>query len=133
MNAKKDLKEMINENGFFLQISEIEQVDANEIKTKSKLPKGENILFFKGLASESFAKGEVSRNQYKIDVNGWNFDNYRKNAQLLLSHNPEEPIGKTISMEKTESGLSVSYFVNLDWMSEVDAERMAKEFARDVS
>ena len=130
-SAKKDLKALINNNGFWLQIDDIEKVERNDIKlskdavkTKADLPKGENILFFKGKASQNFAKGKVSRNEYKIDTKGWDLTGYKNNAQILLSHNPEQPIGKTLSLTKSDDGLDIVYFVNLSWMNEVDANRM---------
>jgi hypothetical protein len=132
MKNKKALKDFVNQNGFFVQINDVREVEKNEaslgrkdsIKTKAKLPDGENILVFKGLASQDFGLGEESRNGYKIDVNGWDWSNYINNPVILLQHNDDAPIGKTLEISKTDKGVEILYFVNLNAMSKEDAERV---------
>lgn len=134
MNPKKELKEFINENGFFLQIDKIEQLETNDIKdgilesnsikTNEKIPQREGILVFRGLATQRFGKGEMSRNQYKILPEGWDFVNYVKNAQILLGHNPDNPIGKALEIFPHKAGVDLVYYVDLNWMNEVDRNRM---------
>lgn len=123
---KKELKEFINKNGFFLHITELNKLDKNFIEeNKISVPKGDNILVFSGVASQAFGKGEVSRNGYKIDPKGWDLTNYLKNPQILLSHNGEEPIGKAISVSATEKGLEINFYINLDWVKdEADKNRL---------
>ena len=114
---------MINKHGFFLQTDVFEKIDQNFIEeNKIEVPKGENILVFRGIASQSFGKGEVSRNGYKIDPKGWQLENYLKNPQILLMHNGNEPIGKAVSVSITKNGLEIVFFVNLDWVKE-DADK----------
>jgi len=129
--SKKELKQFINENGFFLQFDKLDiiknndlQIEENAIKTGVKVPEGENIVVFKGLASQAFEVGEASRNEYKIDPKGWDFTNYSKNSQILLSHDSSEPVGKAISLTKGKDGLQIQFYVNTDWLDEVNAKRV---------
>jgi phage head maturation protease len=121
--AKKELKKYINDNGFFLQLDKVEKIERNNLSNKN-IPKGDNVLIFEGTASQSFATGESSRNGYKIDVDGWNLENYLKNSQILLSHDPENPIGKAFELSKSENGLTVKYWIDLTWMDDVNASRV---------
>lgn len=123
---KKEFKKYVNENGFFLHINSLEKLEQNFIKENEiNTPKGENIITFSGLASQTFKRGEVSRNGYKIDPNGWNTENYMKNPQILLSHNNNEPIGKALSIKATEKGLEINFYINLDWVrDEADKNRL---------
>lgn len=135
--TKKEFKKFIKDNGFFLHINSVERLKVNEnneiiglegnkvIKTSAKLPKGENIIVFKGLATQNFKKGDKSRNLYKIDVNGWDWSNYKKNPQILLKHNAGEPIGKCLEILPHANGVDIIYFINLDWIEkEADKSRI---------
>lgn len=127
---KKDLKKFINENGFFLHVQserlerdEI-QYDENAIRTGVKAPTGESIMFFKGTATEEFKKGETNRNGYKIDVDAWDWKNYKKNPIVLLQHNSNEPIGKVMEILPHEKGVDVVYYVDKNALDEKNAARM---------
>lgn len=124
---KKELKKFINENGFFLNIDSVEEVKEDSIeelvngledatRTTAVLPKGENanVMVFRGLASQKYGKGEKNRNGYKYDVNGFDLKNYKKNPLVLLQHNREMPIGKTLSLNITENGLEILYYVDFN-------------------
>jgi len=127
---KKELKKFINENGFFLHLDSVHEIsrkeflESNALKTNSKVPEGDNIIFFEGTASQNFEKGEVSRNEYKIDQKGWMVNSYMKNPQILLSHSPKEPTGKAVELSLDSKGMKVAYYVNLDWVDEVNARRI---------
>lgn len=128
---KKELKELINKNGFFLHVNNLTQIskdevckDENFIKTSAKKLEGENIIVFRGLATQKFEPGEKSRNGYKIDVDGWNFENYKKNPQILLQHEDNQPIGQALSLKPHKDGVDIEFYVNLKAMHEVDAERV---------
>lgn len=114
---KKELKKYINENGFFLQLDTLEKQD-NSASGEEK----ENIIHFKGLASQKFGKGEVSRNGYKIDPKGWDTKNYMKNAQILLSHDDGEPIGRATKITPSANGLEIEFYINLNWVRD-DADK----------
>ena len=134
--TKKDLKKFINENGFFQQTSCIERLNVNEanelvtldnnvIKTKAKLPKGENIVLFRGILSQQFKKGDRNRNGYKIDINGMDWTNYNKNPQIFLQHDADNPIGKGLEIIRNEKNIELIYFVNLNWVEgEANKERI---------
>lgn len=122
---KKSLKKAINENGFFIHMDSVEEMNIDyvedylgklddEVKTRAKMPKDrENILVFKGLASQAYPKGKKSRNGYKYLHSGMNFKNYRKNPIVLLQHDTEKPIGYALSLNVTEGvGLEILYFVD---------------------
>lgn len=128
--SKKNLKEFINENGFFfhVQCERIEkdafEYSENAIKTSAKLPEGDNIVLFRGTATQKFKKGEVSRNNYKIDPAGWDWANYKKNPIILLQHEREEPIGRTLEIIPHENGIDIVYYVDLLTLDEKNAHRM---------
>lgn len=130
--AKKDLKQFINENGFFLHLNaineiareEVETLD-NAIRTSAKLPDGDNVQVFRGLASQNFPKGKKSRNGYKYDHSGWVLNDYKRNPAIFLSHNDEMPIGKMLSIDFTEAGMEVTYFVDY-------ATKAGKEYEHEL-
>lgn len=128
---KKSLKNFINENGFFFHIDEIERIEKNDItysknaiKTKAALPEGENIITFRGRATQEFERGETSRNGYKISVKGWDWKNYLKNPIILWQHWSDEPIGKTLEINPQQDGVEILYYVDLKSLSEQNAHRI---------
>ena len=128
---KKQLKELINKNGFFLHVNELTQIskdeiykDENFVKTSAKKLESDSIMIFRGLATQKFEPGDSSRNGYKIDVDGWDFENYKKNPQILLKHEDSEPIGKALSLRPHENGVDIEFYVDLKAMNEVDAHRV---------
>lgn len=135
---KRELKNYIQQHGgFFLHLDALEVVtrdsfeekimeigEKNAIKTKAKVPDGENIMIFRGLATQRFEKGKASRNGYKIDVEGWNWKNYQKNPQILLQHDYNQPIGKAVTILPQENGVEIQFYVNLDAMTPEDSVRV---------
>lgn len=99
--SKKELKDYVNQNGFFfhIQCNTITTDEAQEIltdgrkkkmvKTGRDTPTGENIITFKGIASQNYDKGEKSRNGYKYDQNGWDFESYMNNPIILWQHDAQ--------------------------------------------
>lgn len=140
---KKELKKFINDNGFFVQLDNIERVtfdtlegvveNANIVKTGKKIPQGENIITFHGRASQKFGVGEQSRNEYKVDPKAWVVDNYQLNPQILLQHDDNSPIGKAVEVSISPKGLDVLYFVDLKTMSDVDAYKVDNGFYSALS
>jgi hypothetical protein len=130
--AKKHLKQYINENGFFLHLNaineiareEVETLD-NAVRTSARLPEGDNVQVFRGLASQNFPKGKKSRNGYKYDHSGWVLNDYKRNPAIFLSHNDEMPIGKMLSIDITEAGMEVTYFVDY-------ATKAGKEYEHEL-
>jgi len=97
--SKKELKDYINTNGFFFHIQcdkvgqdEVKAVltdamkQSNLVNTGREVPQGENIVVFKGIASQNYKEGEKSRNGYKYDQNGWDFSSYLNNPIILWQH-----------------------------------------------
>lgn len=125
--TKKGLKNFVHQNGFFLQVNDLDKIKTNEIdevigklddavKTGVKLPENrENIQVFRGLASQYYGKGKKSRNGYKYDHKGMDLTNYKKNPLILLGHDSNKPIGKCLSLHKKDGvGLEIVYFVDYD-------------------
>jgi hypothetical protein len=132
---KKQLKRFINENGFFVHISDIETIDRNDfnpekrvwkdsIRTDTVVPDRDSIIILKGRATQTFPKGKVSRNNYKIDLDAWDWDSYIKNPIVFLAHDSSKPIGNTIEIHKTKNGIDVFYWVDLNWLEEIDRNRV---------
>lgn len=137
---KKDLKEFINKNGFWLQINSLEKIEKNDfnlsensIRTKAELPSGENIIMFRGTATQKFEKGKASRNEYKIDIKGWDWSNYLLNPTILLQHDSDMPIGKCLEIIPKQNGIDIVYFVDLKTMNEQDAHRVENGFFSALS
>jgi hypothetical protein len=99
--SKKELKNYINTNGFFFHI-QCDQINTDEmqniltdaantkmVNTGKEVPTGENIVVFKGIASQNYAKGKKSMNGYKYDQNGWDFSSYLNNPIVLWQHDTE--------------------------------------------
>lgn len=137
---KKYLKKLINDKGFFVNADDVQMIQFNEleellsnkadnaIRTSATMPKkADNILVFRGVITQQFKAGEVNRNGYKIDINGWDWKNYKKNPQILLQHDSNNPIGKALSIIKNETNIELIYFVNLDWVEgDADKARVAE-------
>lgn len=141
---KKELKNHINKNGFYFHITEINRLserpefrvnkvnpeggaayEENSVRTKVELPEeDENIIYFRGVATQEFGVGEANRNGYKIDLKGWVLDNFVKNPQIFLSHDEEEPIGKALELTTLADRMEVLYFVDLRTLNERDAHRV---------
>lgn len=139
---KKELKNHINKNGFYFHITEINRLserpafhasvapndsklEENSVRTKVELPaEDDNIIYFRGVATQEFGVGETNRNGYKIDLKGWVLDNFVKNPQIFLSHDEEEPIGKALELTTLADRMEVLYFVDLRTLNERDAHRI---------
>jgi len=138
--AKQELKKFINENGFFcnaeiseLKKEEIKTLGVNAIKTKTKIPEGDNIRVYRGLATQRFDGENVSRNGYKIDPEGWDFTNYLKNPVILYQHDPEKVYGEAIEVMPHEGGVDIVFWVDLNALEEKEAYRVKNGFVRALS
>ena len=127
---KKELKDFVNDNGFFFNMvansiskenmeEALDDFTKNAIETKIDVPTGENIMIFKWLASQAYKKGGKNRNGYKIDPNGWDFTNYMNNPIILLQHNASTGgIGKAIKFDVNNDGLNILFFVDLNTLDD---------------
>lgn len=127
---KKELKDFVNDNGFFFNMvansiskenmeEALDDFTKNAIETKIDVPTGENIMIFKWLASQAYKKGGKNRNGYKIDPNGWDFTNYMNNPIILLQHNASTGgIGKAIKFDINNDGLNILFFVDLNTLDD---------------
>ena len=142
--SKKALKDYINQNGFFFHIT-CDKIGAEEIgrimenssmvKTGKEIPTEGNIVVFKGIASQNYAKGEKSRNGYKYDQNGWDFSSYMSNPIILWQHNAQfGGIGNAVSFWNDAKGnLNALFFVDLDTLEERNAVQVRKGYVTAIS
>ena len=127
---KKELKDFVNDNGFFFNMvansiskenmaSALDDFTKNAIETNIDVPTGDNIMIFKWIASQAYKKGGKNRNGYKIDPNGWDFTNYLLNPIILLQHNAQTGgIGKAIKFDVNNDGLNILFFVDLNTLDD---------------
>ena len=104
--TKKELKRMVNENGFYAQMMVKPESNA-PAALKDKIPEG--ATYFEGIASN----GELNRNGYIIRESAWRaaIETYFLNPVVLLQHDVEKPIGMALSATITSEGLSVSGYI----------------------
>lgn len=121
---KKELKDYINQNGFFFHMQCDKVADYNAVlskneasmtKTGKEIPEWENIVVFKWIASQNYAKGEKSRNGYKYDQDWWNFDDYFQNPIILWQHDSQYwGIGHSVWFWKDKDwNLAIMFYVDL--------------------
>jgi len=127
---KKELKDFVNDNGFFFNMvansiskenmeEALDDFTKNAIETNIDVPTGDNIMIFKWIASQAYKKGGKNRNGYKIDPNGWDFTNYLLNPIILLQHNAQTGgIGKAIKFDVNNDGLNILFFVDLNTLDD---------------
>ena len=91
---KKELKEYINSNGFFFQMS-VNAIDENTPERFENIPEG--ATYFEGIAST----GKLNRNGYIIRASAWKdaIKGYMENPVILLGHNSDAPIGRALEVE----------------------------------
>lgn len=135
---KKELKDYINKNGFFfhMQCETLKKKAINDllsdkkidmIKTGVELPKDENIIVYRGIASQNYWKGQKSRNWYKYKQDGWDFQDYFINPLVLFQHDTAQPIWHALSFWHDEAGnLNIMFYVYkeaLEWADKVRVEK----------
>ena len=99
-NAKKQLKNKVNENGFYINfvadhltytdaVKKAKSVKPENVMfdSKEEIPEGENIVVLSGILSQNYPVGKKSRNGYKIDQKGVDYSDYKYNNIVLLQHN----------------------------------------------
>lgn len=92
-----------------------EFTETNAVRTGKVAPKGENIIIFKGLASQKYGKWEKNRNGYRIEPKGWQLENYVLNPIILLQHKADiGGIGHTIALQKSAEWLNIMYYIDLN-------------------
>ncbi len=144
---KKELKDFVNTNGFFFHI-QCDQINTDEVKnllanakdskmtlTGKEVPTGESITVFKGVASQNYAKGEKSRNGYKYDQNGWDFESYMHNPIVLWQHDSiYGGIGHAVSFWNDAQGnLNVLFYVDTDTLEERNAVQVKRGYVTAIS
>lgn len=144
---KKELKDYINTNGFFFHIQceqlkkdEIENIltDArrkNQTSTQKQIPIWENIVVFKWIASQNYAKGEKSRNGYKYEQNGWDFSAYNKNPIILWQHDSKYGwIGHAIEFwNDVEWNLCILFYVDTDTLEDRNKIQVQRGYVTAIS
>ena len=110
LQGKKQLKKLINENGFFCSM-EVSIVKNAPAEVASKVPEG--ATYFEGIVSN----GELNRNGYIIRPQALidSLGVYMENPIILLQHNMDEPIGQALSAKlvgkKGEEQVAVSGYI----------------------
>ena len=104
--TKKELKKLINDNGFFAQMTVTPETNAPELY-KDRIPEG--ATYFEGIASN----GELNRNGYIIRESAWRsaIETYFLNPVVLLQHDVEQPIGMALEARITDKGLWVAGYI----------------------
>lgn len=142
---KKELKEFINQNGFFFHLDcnilkdkAVEKLMSDTsldmIKTGVEIPTNDDVIIYKGIASQNYEVWKKSRNWYKYLQKWWNFADYIKNALILFQHNTEAPIWRAISFwyDKNKN-LNIMFFVYKDALDWVDRVRVEKWLITAIS
>lgn len=110
LQGKKQLKKLINENGFFCSM-EVSIVKNAPAEVASKVPEG--ATYFEGIVSN----GELNRNGYIIRPQALidSLGIYMENPIILLQHNMDEPIGQALTArlvgKKGEEQVAVSGYI----------------------
>lgn len=118
------------------EVNNILALDQNKTKkTGMQIPSEGNILTFKGIASQNYGPGEKSRNNYKYDQTGWNFDDYMNNPIILWQHNADYGgIGHAVQFWlDEEKNLNVLFYVDLDTLEPRNATQVKKWFVAGIS
>lgn len=97
---KKELKNKVNENGFYLNfvadrlthtdaVKKASSVKAEDIMFDSHedIPEWENIVVMSWILSQNYPVWKKSRNWYKINQKGVDYSDYKYNNIVLLQHN----------------------------------------------
>jgi hypothetical protein len=142
---KKELKEYINQNGFFFHLNcealkpkkvndLLSDTKLDMIKTGVELPQDDNIIVYKGIASQHYEAGEKSRNGYKYNQRGWIFDDYNQNPVILFQHDTLQPIWQALSFWiDRNKNLNIMFFVYKDALEWVDKIRVEKGLIKALS
>lgn len=108
--SKKELKDYVNANGFFLQhkITLRTNAPAADAPGRELVPNG--AIYFRGIAST----GEINRNGYIIRESAWQNaipEYLSTNPAILLQHDSERPIGRCVWAQLTPNGLEVAGYI----------------------
>jgi len=112
LNTKQAVKDYINNNWWFSTMKlnlfneENNKLDISE-KIKNNIP--EWAVYFEWIASN----WDLNRNWYIIRENAWKsaITWYMENPIVLLQHNPEKPIWKTLEANISEKWLEVKWYI----------------------
>lgn len=142
-NAKKQLKNRVNENGFYINfvadhltytdaVKKAKSVKPENVMfdSKEEIPEGENIIVLSGLLSQNYPVGKKSRNGYKIDQRGVDYSDYKYNNIVLLQHNDELGwIGRARMIYLDNKGNSnIIMYVDLNTIADENTRYQIKEW-----
>lgn len=144
--SKKELKDYVNKNGFYFHMNcdTIELDEAKKIKddleknsavqTGVSIPEWEDVIIYRGIASQNYGRGEKNRNGYKYDQKGWDFKDYFLNPIILFQHDMEQPIGNALNFWwDQENNLNIMFFVYKNALEGADKFRVEKELIKAIS
>ena len=135
--SKKELKDYVNKNWFYFHFN-CDKIEANEamemlkseknlLQTWVSIPENDDIIIYKGIASQHYDKWEKSRNWYKYNQKGWKFDNYLLNPIVLFQHDTDKPIGHSLAFwwgkDKHLKTMFFIYKEALEWVERVRVEK----------
>lgn len=142
-NAKKQLKNKVNENGFYINfvadhltytdaVKKAKSVKPENVMfdSKEEIPEGENIVVLSGILSQNYPVGKKSRNGYKIDQKGVDYSDYKYNNIVLLQHNDELGwIGRARMIYLDNKGNSnIIMYVDLNTIADENTRYQIKEW-----
>lgn len=142
-NAKKQLKNRVNENGFYINfvadhltytdaVKKAKSVKPENVMfdSKEEIPEGENIVVLSGILSQNYPVGKKSRNGYKIDQKGVDYSDYKYNNIVLLQHNDELGwIGRARMIYLDNKGNSnIIMYVDLNTIADENTRYQIKEW-----
>ena len=143
MNAKKSLKNRVNENGFYINfvadhltytdaVKKAKSVKPENVMfdSKEEIPEGENIIVLSGILSQNYPVWKKSRNGYKIDQKGVDYTDYKYNNIVLLQHNDELGwIGRARMIYLDNKGNSnIIMYVDLNTIADENTRYQIKEW-----
>jgi len=128
---KSELKEFINENGFFSKsmVNLLSRDEAEKslnkdrwkktVQVTNKVPEWENIFVYEWIISQQYGPWERNRNGYKIDKNWRKLDEYMFNPAILLMHDVDKGvIGQMIKVGVVKDGLKAMFWVDINNVSD---------------
>lgn len=119
-------------------LEHITSLEANGVKIHSTwktIPSKDNIVVFKGVVSQNYAKWEHSRNNYKYDQKGWDFTDYNHNPIIAWQHDYSYGgIWHAVNFWLDEEGnLNSTFYVDLDALEPRHANQIKNGYVSGVS
>lgn len=105
--SKKELKDYVNEHGFFSNAL-IDRTETNApAGLKDQIPEG--AMYFKAIASN----GDLNRNGYIIREKAFKaaIQQYMENPVILLQHDMNQPVGRVLRANGGQEGIQIEGYI----------------------